>query len=319
MTSISPVVTASVTSNPVSSIRRKPQFTYRSPPLSGPRSVKASIFTITPRIAPSGKPNVAGRDTLPASATASPASKSKKHPMGPPLPLYHPLGPLALSLPPLDPTIFGFPADITVDDDEGRQAPGRGKRPAVPAQGAEEEDTKSTTSGTGSVAVAPAAAREVKEKASSPRKKRGGGGKRKRKDADDADATYPAKRTRQSRAQQAEDGSPMEIANTPISEGISTPEPGLALDGNDDKSKPGRRTTRSRVQPVRRDSNASEATSVSVAASTTLKRDKDTIVEDKKSDTEGPEPNGDVTALEADGKRSVRSSSKEEGEISEDI
>ncbi|KAK0225786.1 hypothetical protein IW262DRAFT_1357851 [Armillaria fumosa] len=318
MTSVSPIVTASATIGPLSSIRRKPQFTYRSPPLSDPRSVKASIFTITPRIAPSGKLNVARKDTLPASATASSASQSKKHPMGPPLPLYHPLGPLALSLPPLDPTIFGFPADITVDDDEGRQALGRGKRPAAPGQGAEEEDTKSATSGTGSVAVAPAAAREVKEKASSPRKKRGGGGKRKRKDADDADATYPAKRTRQSRAQQVDEGSPMEIANTPISEGISTPEPGLALDGNDDKSKPGRRTTRSRVQPVRRDSNASEATSVSVAASTTLKRDKDAIVEDKKSDTEGPEPNGDVTALEADGKRSVRSSSKEEGEISED-
>ncbi|KAK0461398.1 uncharacterized protein EV420DRAFT_196882 [Desarmillaria tabescens] len=317
MASISSVVSAPATSNPVSSIRRKPQFTYRSPPLSDPRSVKPSIFTITPRTTPSGKHNVVGRDALPASTTSTPASKSKKHPMGPPLPLYHPLGPLALSLPPLDPTIFGFPADITVDDDEGRQALGRGKRPVVQAQGAEEEDTKSATSGTGSVAVAPAAAREVKEKASSPRKKRGGG-KRKRKDADDADATYPAKRTRQSRAQQMEEGSPMEVANTPISEGISTPEPSLALDGNEDKSKPGRRTTRSRGQPVRRDSNASEATSVSVAASTTLKREKDSIGEDKKSDTEVPDPNGDTAALEADGKRSVRSSSKEEGEISED-
>ncbi|KAK0212971.1 hypothetical protein DFS33DRAFT_1285725 [Desarmillaria ectypa] len=317
MTDINPVVSAPATGSPVSSIRRKPQFTYRSPPLSDPRSIKASIFTITPRIAPSGKSNVAGRDALPASAKSSPANKLKKHPMGPPLPLYHPLGPLALSLPPLDPTIFGFPADITVDDDEGRQAPGRGKRPTVQAQGAEEEDTKSATSGTGSVAVAPVAAREVKEKASSPRKKRGGG-KRKRKDADDADATYPAKRTRQSRAQQVEEGSPMEVVNTPISEGISTPEPGLALDGNEDKSKLGRRTTRSRGQPARRDSNASEATSISVAASTTLKREKDSIGEDKKSDTEGPEPNGVTTALEADGKRSVRSSSKEEGEISED-
>lgn len=203
-----------------------------------------------------------------------------------------------------------------MDDDEGRQAPGRGKRPA--AQGAEEEDTKSATSATASVTVVPVPAREVKEKASSPRKKRGGGGKRKRKDADDADATYPAKRTRQSRAQQIEEGSPIEVVNTPISEGISTPEPGLALDGNEDKSKPGRRTTRSRGQPERRDSNASEATSTSAAASATIPtREKDIIGEDKKSDTEAPEPNGgDTTALES--KRSVRSSSKEEGEISED-
>jgi hypothetical protein len=108
--------------------------------------------------------------------------------------------------------------------------------------------------------VAAVAAREVKDRPS-PRKRRGGGGKRKRKDADDGDATYPAKRTRIPRGtagQNVEEEPPTEVTQFDV--------PAI-MESFSDLSEPiKRRSTRAKGSLKRRDSSASETTSVSASA-----------------------------------------------------
>jgi hypothetical protein len=90
--------------------------------------------------------------------------------------------------------------------------------------------------------------------------------KRKRKDADE-DATYPAKKTRNPR------GAAAVLARVTTSEApslpeVATPAPDSAVETQEEK-KPERRSTRSRGSLLRRDSSASEATTVSNTANGT--------------------------------------------------
>ncbi|KAF5389444.1 hypothetical protein D9757_004390 [Collybiopsis confluens] len=135
--------------------------------------------------------------------------------------------------------------------------------------------------------VATIAAREIKDKPS-PRKKRAAGGARKRNRNDDGDdATYPAKRARQPRAgaapieyePESSETSPNAVQSL---EGSATPAESLAE----------RRTTRSRGAISRRDSTASESPSVTA-----------------QKDVPPELPREIVPA---------RSTSKEEGEVSEE-
>lgn len=126
--------------------------------------------------------------------------------MSPPLPLFHPLGHLALSLPPLDPTLYGLPELPVPDELEERQF----RKPSKKLQGKNREAEEEVETPVPTVsAVAAVAAQELKERAS-PRKRRngngGGGPKRKRKDVEDGDATYPAKRTRLPRGAATQNG-----------------------------------------------------------------------------------------------------------------
>lgn len=125
----------------------------------------------------------------------------------PPLPLYHPLAPLALSLPDLDPALFGLPNSLNIDDtdlhsDAVRRSSSRARRPAAKLRDRDHADDHPTPLPTPSD-MTPT---QERDSARNPRKRRAGGGngasgagsKRKRKDVDDGDATYPnpAKRTR---------------------------------------------------------------------------------------------------------------------------
>ncbi|KAJ3794026.1 hypothetical protein GGU11DRAFT_349711 [Lentinula aff. detonsa] len=277
----------------LSSIRRKPKFTYMSPSSSeirGPLhllSTSSSAMPTKPSVA-SPKPISVKNKTLPTSSKRS---------MGPPLPLYHPFGKLAMSLPPLDPTAFGLP--ITIDDDSSRSS-SHSKRTGVKLRDAAVETDPIPPVASVST-VAAIAARESKEKASPRKKRAGGGGKRKRNSGDDGDATYPAKRTRQPRGAanttaDDEPGSPDASSNgaQPIDGISSTPATPTNV-----PDKPERRTTRSRGAITRRDSTASETPSASAAS---VKAGKDAVL--------------DAPETTNDGKR--RSTSKEEGEVSEE-
>lgn len=143
---------------------------------------------------------------------------------GLPLPLYHPLGRLALSLPGLDPGLFGLPNTVTVDDqatpdhesDSIRRSSSRARKPAAKVRDRDRERERDRdgldeeTPPSGAAGTVHAGSRDTRDRsgASSPRKRRaagGGGGagaaKRKRKEPDDADGVYPppAKRTRNPR------------------------------------------------------------------------------------------------------------------------
>ncbi|KAE9401590.1 hypothetical protein BT96DRAFT_880179 [Gymnopus androsaceus JB14] len=297
-TVVQPKLEARLAAHPVSlsAIRRKPQFTYISPSSSevrGPLNLLPSSSTVSrPNLRKSSSPS------QPKSSTLTAARSTPRVPMGPPLPLYHPHGKLAMSLPPLNPSTFGLPLPITIDDDSSRSS-SHSKRSGVKLRDAAvETDPIPPTSVS---AVAAIAAREIK----SPRKKRAGGGKRKRKD-DDPDTAYPAKRNRQTRgaASLPNDEEP-DSPSANASQGLDGPSiPGTPVEVPD---KPERRTTRSRGAIARRDSTASETPSVSAASNVVGKdamdvdraRDINTGVSDKKSE-----------------KR--RSISKEEGEVSEE-
>lgn len=179
--------------------------------------------------------------------------------MGPSLPLYHPLGRLALSLPDLDPTAFGLPAPAVIIDDPTRRSSNRARRPAPKVR-----DANEPAPSVPSIDVAPDPSPELKDKPT-PRRRRpaGSGNKRRRREADDGDATYPAKRTRIPRNSAANT-----TAHTPTGE----PSPPYSLDNSalgdqDGPARPERRTTKSRGTRARRDSTASEATVTSVSAS----------------------------------------------------
>ncbi|OJA18574.1 hypothetical protein AZE42_07948 [Rhizopogon vesiculosus] len=252
----------------MTSIRWKPQITYRSP----------SAGTSTLHL--EGPP--VGSDASSSSQSPSPhslplqlslqgsiyqSSQSKRHKrwmIGPSLPLYHPLGRLALSLPDLDPTAFGLPAPAVIIDDPTRRSSNRTRRPAPKVRDANEP----APSPIPFIDVVPAPEPELKDKPT-PRKRRsaGSGNKRRRREIDDGDATYPAKRTRIPRnsaatatAQTSTGGEP----SPPSSIDNSALSPGGDQDGPE---RPERRTARSRGTRARKDSTASEATVTSVAAS----------------------------------------------------
>lgn len=181
---------------------------------------------------------------------------SARYTMGPPLPLYHPLGRLALSLPELDPATLGLPP---LPVDTSRRSSARTRRPAAKLREADDEEAAPAP------VIAVAAPIEAREKAS-PKKKGGArpgaGVKRKRKDADE-DATYPAKKTRNPRGGPAiEERLPSEAASPP--ETVIAPPSPEPVDTPEEK-KPERRSTRARGGLLRRDSSASEATSVSAS------------------------------------------------------
>ncbi|KAL4074291.1 hypothetical protein V8B97DRAFT_716091 [Scleroderma yunnanense] len=226
--------------------------------------------------------------TVKASSSSPP---SYKHPrMSTLLPLYHPFGPLALSLPDLDPTTFGLPAPHVAvgglgigisgifDDPEAAshlRSSNRSRRPAVKLRDATDDTTGAGVSVGASPAlvdVTPVPESEAPVKPS-PRKRRNGGSgnKRKRKDAEDGDATYPAKRVRNPRSSALASSIPIAGPSTPGPEETQTSPP--TEGGGNEKTRPGRRSTRARGQAVRRDSTASEATvtsaSVSLAATGT--------------------------------------------------
>jgi len=207
-------------------------------------------------------------------ANDAPAATVKpKYPMKPPLPIYHPLGRLALSLPQLD---FAAHLQSSLSQNDERGGASRSRRPANRVRDVADTDNVDA----GSPLAVPADAQIPPEKPS-PRKRRTGGpssSRRRRRDADDGDATYPAKRTRANRA-----------PPVPPSEGGSPGNGGADaadVDGSEEGMKaPERRSTRSRAAaqakppPVRRNSSASDRTqtsvSVSIAGSQPRKEDVD--------------------------------------------
>ncbi|OCH91794.1 hypothetical protein OBBRIDRAFT_791901 [Obba rivulosa] len=196
---------------PISSIRRKPVYTYKSP-----AALAANEHLSITRPANRASHAKVQSSTTNGSGTAKNAHTNAEtrpiHVAKPPLPLYHPQGSLALSLPELDPSLFGLPSRVTVDDTEPaneldgtRRSSSRARRPAAKVRDRDlgEDDERPGSSGTNGRASERDAARD---RNGSPRKKRGTGGaaaaaKRKRKEPDDVDSGYPPppKRTRNPR------------------------------------------------------------------------------------------------------------------------
>ena len=264
-----------------SASRRKPQTTYRSPSLQFPNDLRIERSGHYIRQSPSGhgplppptRSSHASHSHGGAAINAPAAIIKPKYPMKPPLPIYHPLGRLALSLPQLD--FSAHPqGSLSQTEDAARGVAPRARRPASRLRDA--ADTDSVDAGTPAV---PADAPMPPEKPS-PRKRRNGaqsGSRRRRRDADDGDATYPAKRTRANRA-----------PPVPPSEGGSPGNGGADaadVDGSEEGMKASeRRSTRSRAAaqakpPARRNSSASDRTqtsvSVSIAGSQPRKEDVD--------------------------------------------
>jgi len=146
-----------------------------------------------------------------------------------------------MSLPPLDPTLYGLPVLAIPDELEERH--GRRTKNGKMA----DEDVDSTSVRPDMGAAAGVAARER----ASPRKRRSGGlNKRKRKDGEDGDASYPAKRTRIPRGQNG--GEEETVLD-------SVPNVEMVVDEMAEK----RRSTRSRGAPMpnkRRESTDSSGT-----------------------------------------------------------
>jgi len=256
-----------------SASRRKPPTTYRSPSLQFPSDLCIERSGQCIRRSPSG------HGPLPAPSTRStraspghggagvpapniPTAVKPKYPMKPPLPIYHPLGRLALSLPQLELGLHSQ-SSLNQTDDTTRSAAPRSRRPAARARDA--TDTDSVDAATPlTVSADPPAAPEKP----SPRRRRNNGqsnSRRRRREADDGDATYPAKRTRANRAPAVapSDG------GSPGNGGADAAD----VDGSEEGIKaPERRSTRSRAAaqakpPVRRNSSASDRTQTSVSVS----------------------------------------------------
>lgn len=247
--------------------RRKPHTTYRSPSLQFPSDLCIEHSGQTIRTSPAGlgpPPALPARcsHALPAASTAN-VPVRMKYPMKPPLPIYHPLGRLALSLPELDPGMR-LQSSLISADDVTRGAASRPRRPAARVRDAADADNGDI----GSPLAVPVEAPAPPEKPS-PRKRRSGGqtnSRRRRREADDGDATYPAKRTRANRAPPvaaSDSGSPGNGADVVDADGT---EEGV-------KAAPERRSTRSRAAaqvkppPIRRNSSASDRTQTSVSVS----------------------------------------------------
>ena len=258
-----------------SASRRKPPTTYRSPSLQFPSDLCIERSGQCIRRSPSGHgplpaPSTRSRSTRASPGTGGagvlapniPTAVKPKYPMKPPLPIYHPLGRLALSLPQLE---FGLHSQSSLNqtDDTTRSAASRSRRPAARVRDA--TDTDSVDAATPlTVSADPPAAPEKP----SPRRRRNNGqsnSRRRRREADDGDATYPAKRTRANRAPAVapSDG------GSPGNGGADAAD----VDGSEEGIKaPERRSTRSRAAaqakpPVRRNSSASDRTQTSVSVS----------------------------------------------------
>lgn len=270
-----------------SSSRRKPPTTYRSPSLQFPSDLCIERSGQCIRRSPSGHGPFPAPSTR--SARASPghggagvpapnlptAAVKPKYPMKPPLPIYHPLGRLALSLPQLELGVHP-PSSLIQTDDTGRSAAPRSRRPAARVRDATDTDSVDAAMPLAVPGDPPAAPEKP-----SPRRRRNNGqsnSRRRRREADDGDATYPAKRTRANRAPAVapSDG------GSPGNGGTDAAD----VDGSEEGMKaPERRSTRSRAAaqakpPVRRNSSASDRTqtsvSVSIAGGQTRKEDVDT-------------------------------------------
>ncbi|KAK7035286.1 hypothetical protein VNI00_012053 [Paramarasmius palmivorus] len=289
----------------VSSIRRKPQFTYQSPSANEFRE-PTKLIVHSKKPLTSSKPTTSPGPTLSTLKPPTPPSKTNTFPAGSSLPLYHPLGRLALSLPPLDPAKYGLPVPIRADPDLLPQ-------PTSTANGKSPWQTTSSNASNRrepSAAVSAAAVEEPNASSStlvdkpSPRKRRGGpGGARKRRKEVDEDASYPAtaKRPRLPRGAAS-------AANSNVEE--DGEEASAAVADATEERKPERRTTRSRGAAARRDSNASE-TSGSASNSVSVTRAASAVRK---------EEGGDVvmSSEKAEGGIKRRSRSKEEGEVSEE-
>ena len=258
------------------SVRRKPALTYQSPAqstalLHPEKSLFASQSATAPPLPTS--PPTGLSETPELSERSAVTHKSNQHHMTTPLlPLYHPFGTLALSLPDLDPTAFGLPAPVAVFGDPTRRASNRQRRPAAKVRDADDGATSHPPS---FIAVTPTPEFEVREKAS-PRRRRGGGfgGRRRRREPEDGDATYPAKRPRNSRSSGVASGLSGTRAlsreeGSPALSNAQSASPALDAGRGDlaEEKKPERRTTRSRGAIVRRDSTASEDTATSASPS----------------------------------------------------
>jgi len=227
--------------------RRKPLRTYKSPSaedqISIPRVVESSASSSSSKCKATKRNKSSSRivDSKKESGMQTKFTIQSRCPQSPPLPLFHPLGKLAMSLPPLDPTLYGLPVLAIPDELEERH--GRRMKNGKMA----EEDVDSTSVRQDMSAAAGVAARER----ASPRKRRSGGlNKRKRKDGEDGDASYPAKRTRIPRGQTGGE------EETGL-ESVSNVE--MVVDEMAEK----RRSTRSRGAPIttkRRESSDSSGT-----------------------------------------------------------
>ncbi|KAG6820876.1 hypothetical protein H0H93_010220 [Arthromyces matolae] len=167
--------------------RRKPRITYKSP--SGDPSFLITMGSCSTPLrskgplsrSPTQPPNVRV-PTNSIQITYSKLDSRRKIPVSPLLPLYHPLGWLASSLPPLDPTNVGLP--MLPDDLIARR---------IFHDVAIEDEALPLNSRVVSSSLLDI---EVREKSTSRKKRTSGGSKRKRRDVEDADGTYPSKRTR---------------------------------------------------------------------------------------------------------------------------
>lgn len=264
---ICPAMTNSLSMPGGSPIRRKPQYTYRSPSASTPENSFQRLSSSQRSGMNSQKvksPPSSSKPPQVKNAVTSSISLRQRYPMNPPLPLYHPLGQLALSLPPLDTAAFGLPpipSSVFNDGDSSRS------RKSM-SQGRDGEDELESPPASAISPLTPVAvpARETKP---SPRKRRAGGGgqRRKRKEPDDSDAPYPnpPKRTRHPRSggrfasATADVASPTE-STSGLDLGDVTPTPQAKPDLPDEDIVPERRSTRSRNMPKRRDSSDSAVT-----------------------------------------------------------
>ncbi|KAG6854053.1 hypothetical protein C0991_011031 [Blastosporella zonata] len=293
---------------PISSVRRKPRMTYKSP--SGDASFIIGPFSFTAEqksasSSPTPHPITLKVTTGPMHLTCtSTPIKRRSFSMVPPLPLYHPLGRLASSLPPLDPASVGLPTPVRSDD--SIRSSSRARRPAVKLRDvmADDETALTPTAVTTSAVLDV----EIREKASPRKRRRGGGSKRKRREVDDGDATYPAKRTRVPRGTSnqllADDEAPLE-SNIP--EVILTPEP---MSEVPEDRQPERRSTRSRGSVKRRDSSASEAASSNSTGVAVAFQDREESIPMEV----GKDPDPVVQQHQGD----VKVDEKEEGELSDD-
>ena len=256
-----------------SASRRKPQTTYRSPSLQFSNDLCIERSGQNVRHSPSGHgpplPTTRASNASPAHGgatgvlanSASAATLKPKYPMKPPLPIYHPLGRLALSLPQLD--FSAHPQGTLNQADDASRSASRSRRPAARVR-----DAADTDSVDASTPLAVPADAQIPPEKPSPRKRRAGGqssSRRRRRDADDGDATYPAKRTRANRAPAV----PPSDGGSPGNGGADAAD----VDGSEEGMKaPERRSTRSRAaaqaKPLpRRNSSASDRTQTSVSVS----------------------------------------------------
>lgn len=282
-------------------VRRKPALTYPSPARNTTiLHIEGTLFTSQSATTPPLPTPPSNRlSQTPEESQRSTAHSSHRHHMTTPLlPLYHPFGTLALSLPDLDPTVFGLPAPVAVFDDPTRRYSNRQRRPAAKVRDTEEPVTSQLQTFT---AETPTSEVEVKEKAS-PRRRRGGG-KRKRKEPEDGDATYPAKRPRHPRSSGVASGLSgtralsREVGSPALSNGTSP-----AVDGGrgelGEEKKHERRTTRSQGAVTRRGSTASEETATSGSRSSGRTNTAATRVGSSGEPIEAEEPTANGTLKE---------------------